>query len=133
MELRNDAAFRRDATVSAEAALFDTVDSPSSQKRRRIKRTQLQQMRDDRGAMVITVPGVAGNQDSEIDIIKPVHPAECLWLHFDALAMQHIVDFIRSDLTLESLTLKRAYGQEGKGIWHNGIAGLVQKVVSETD
>lgn len=131
MKLRNDAAFRRDVVASAESALFDAVDAESTQKRRRVKRTQLQQMRDERATMVITVPGAAVNPDFDVNIIKPVHPAEGLWLHFDELAMQHVVDFVRADLTLEDLTMKRAYGQEGKGIWHNGSAGLVQKLAGE--
>ena len=138
MKLRNDAAFQRDA-VSAEAALFDTgigsIGALSKRKRPapRMKSTQLQQLRDARTIMEITVPGCAGNPDFDVRIIKPVHPAEGLWLHCDAVALQHIIDFIREDLTMESLTMRRAYGQECKGIWHNGSAGLVQKVVGDRE
>ena len=137
LEIRNDASFDRIGAgpVSDEATLFGSGPKVSKRKKPlpRMSASQVQLARSTNEIVQLHVPGCAGNPDFDVAVIKPAHPAEDLWLHFDDIAVQHVIDFLRSDLTLAALCTRRGYGQEEKGTWRNGSAGLVQKIQGADD
>ena len=65
--------------------------------------------------------------------MRPAHPCDELQIAFTAECLDHIVALIKDkgDVDLETLTQRRSYGGGPDGVWTNGSAGLVGRVMSE--
>lgn len=119
-----------------EPSLFGNTVAKKKAKVTRMNATKLAELREAPAVMEFTVPGVSGCPPLNISAIKPIHPCDDLCVRLDGDTLDHLVAFMRAEgVDIDSLTTKRQYGNGGNapGVWRNGSAGLIRKLVACDD
>ena len=118
-----------------EKSLFgESATSCKTKKAPVMKASQLNELRATPTTCEFLVPGSDGRPALSIMAIKPVHPCDDLQICLDADSLDHCIMYIRSfGISLEQLFTKRQYASLSPGLWLNGSAGKVRKIIVDAD
>ena len=133
LKLRNESVLELEAAEpdadTAAATLFDVAQHKKS-KRPRLNASQLQDLRESPQVFELPVPGF-GRPALCISTIRPAHPCDEMIIKLDEDSIEQCVHFIRNH---NHLATRRDYNSlEGKGLWRNGSAGIVEKISEAAD
>ena len=129
MTLRNADAFTK-TQPTVEESFFGIVQADASTDKRkrqpsRFKAEQLQELRRTPDLMHVFIPGPGPRGGLEVAMLKPAHPTDDVWIELDEDTIMHVIEFLRVDLEVESLTTCRPYSHEGERAKHMASARIV--------
>ena len=126
VRLRNDAQQRELAEEQqpmASRRLFD-VAPPTTNKRKRVSRTDIRGMREQPQTLSIDVPSCNGGDAIPVSVLRPVHPKDCLAVLLDTTDMGAVFAYI-GHCEFEQTEYYKQDRSLPKGIWKRSNGYLV--------
>jgi len=124
IKLRNDAQTRElQADEAPRNPLFRST-TPQIAKRPRLSRSNLKAMRSKPEPLTITIPASGDSGVMDVQVLRPVHPRDDLWVEYDLHILSRILEYLR-DEPFDTDQKSKHDKTLPKGVWHHGEGFLV--------